>query len=64
MQNATIYSYYGEMEKRLIMKKQFLVVAISSQALFNLDESNKIYEQQGKEAYCYYQIDNENVPLQ
>lgn len=40
-----------------------LVVAISSRALFDLDESHRIYEQEGTEAYCRYQIENEDVPL-
>lgn len=40
-------------------KKQKLVVAISSRALFNLDESHKIFETKGKEAFCRYQIDRE-----
>jgi len=37
-----------------------LVIAISSRALFDLDESNKIYESQGIAAYAQYQIENEN----
>ncbi len=37
-----------------------LVVAISSRALFDLDESNLIYDQQGIEAYLKYQIANED----
>lgn len=41
-----------------------LVVAISSRALFDLDESHQIYEQEGTEAYCQYQIAHEDVPLQ
>lgn len=40
-----------------------LVVAISSRALFNLDQSHKIYEEQGIEAYCQYQIDHEDEIL-
>ena len=40
-----------------------LVVAISSRALFDLDESHRIYEEQGTQAYCDYQIENEDVPL-
>ena len=40
-----------------------LVVAISSRALFDLDASHRIYEQEGTEAYCQYQIANEDVPL-
>ena len=40
-----------------------LVVAISSRALFNLDESHAVFERDGVEAYCAYQIENENTPL-
>jgi len=46
------------------MDKKPLVVAISSRALFDLDESHHIYEEQGTEAYCKYQIENEDVPLE
>lgn len=37
-----------------------LVVGISSRALFNLEEENKIYETQGLQAYSQYQIAHEN----
>ncbi len=37
-----------------------LVVAISSRALFNLDESHAVFESQGLEAYAEYQISREN----
>lgn len=40
-----------------------LIVAISSRALFDLTESHQIFEEQGIEAYCKYQIENEDVPL-
>ncbi len=40
-----------------------LVVAVSSRALFDLDESHAIFEQQGVEAYCRHQVENEEVPL-
>lgn len=46
------------------METNPLVVAISSRALFDLDESHRIYEEQGTEAYCKYQIENEDVPLE
>lgn len=45
------------------MSKQKLVVAISSRALFNLDESHAIFETQGKEAFCQYQIEHEDEIL-
>lgn len=41
-----------------------LVVAISSRALFDLDESNQVYESEGIDSYAAYQIANENTPLE
>ncbi len=41
-----------------------LVVAISSRALFDLDESHAVFEREGVDAYCAYQIAHENTPLQ
>lgn len=41
-----------------------LVVAISSRALFNLDESHRVYESEGLNAYQKYQIDHENEILE
>lgn len=41
-----------------------LVVAISSRALFDLDESHKVYVTEGLEAYARYQIEREDEPLQ
>jgi len=46
------------------MQDDKLVVAVSSRALFNLDESHAIFETQGMEAYCRYQIEHENEILQ
>ncbi len=43
---------------------QKLVVAISSRALFDMDESHQVYEQNGLHAYSRYQIDHENDVLQ
>lgn len=42
---------------------QKLVVAISSRALFDLTESHMVYENEGVDAYCNYQIANEDTPL-
>ena len=39
------------------------MVAISSRALFDLDESHAIFEQQGKEAYCRHQVEHEDEVL-
>lgn len=41
-----------------------LIVAISSRALFDLDESNFVYETEGLDAYAAYQIAHENEILQ
>ncbi len=41
-----------------------LVVAISSRALFNLDASHAVYENEGLEAYSQYQIEREDEPLE
>jgi 5'-nucleotidase len=43
--------------------KRKLVVAISSRALFDLDESHKIYKEKGVEAYAKHQQENEGVVL-
>jgi len=40
-----------------------LTVGISSMALFDLVESNKVFETEGKEAYCSYQIKHEDEVL-
>lgn len=41
-----------------------LVVAISSRALFDLDESHRVFEEQGTDSYCKYQIEQEDVILE
>lgn len=41
-----------------------LTVAISSRALFNLDESHAVFENDGVDAYCRYQVEREDVPLE
>ncbi|MCX7088727.1 MAG: 5'-nucleotidase [Methylococcales bacterium] len=41
-----------------------LVVAISSRALFDLDESHRIFETEGREAFCRYQIEQEDKLLE
>ena len=38
-----------------------LVIAISSRALFNLEDENKIFEEKGLDEYYKYQIENEDV---
>ena len=40
-----------------------LVIAISSRALFNLDDSHRVFETEGLERYQQYQIDHEDEIL-
>ena len=40
-----------------------LTVGISSRALFDLEASNRVYDEQGLEAYRRYQIEHEEIPL-
>lgn len=44
--------------------KDKLVVAISSRALFELEDENKIFEEKGLDEYYKYQMENENTPLE
>ena len=47
------------------MRRQHsLTVAISSRALFDLDDSNRVFEDQGLEAYRKYQIEREDEVLE
>jgi len=41
----------------------YLVIGVSSRALFDLSRENEIYEKQGLEAYCHYQLEHENDVL-
>ncbi len=43
--------------------KDKLVVGVSSRALFDLEEENKIFVEKGLDEYYKYQLDNENKPL-
>lgn len=45
------------------MSAEPLVVAISSRALFDLDEENRIFERDGQDAYTAYQVANEQEVL-
>ena len=42
---------------------QKLVIAISSRALFDLDDAHRIFEQEGLDAYSDYQIEKEDETL-
>ncbi|MFV0422375.1 5'-nucleotidase [Oleidesulfovibrio sp.] len=43
--------------------KDRLVVGLASSALFDLDESDAVFRQQGETAYRQYQRDKQNIPL-
>ena len=43
--------------------KKKLVIAISSRALFDLENENKMFEKKGLKKYYKYQIKNENKLL-
>ena len=45
-------------------RKAPLIVALSSRTLFDLDESNHVFEEEGVEAYRQYQIAREDEPLE
>ena len=51
------------MSKLNEMSDEFLTIAISSRALFDLGESNHIFEQEGLESYRRFQIDRERETL-
>lgn len=51
------------MANRPMSNKQHLVVAISSRALFDLEDSHKIYEEEGVDAYSAFQLAHENEVL-
>jgi 5'-nucleotidase len=50
-------------QKNVTSSIEKLVVAVSSRALFDLDESHTIFEKDGEEAYCRYQVEHEDIPL-
>ncbi len=52
------------MADKLKNSEKKLVIAISSRALFDLDESHQIYKQYGVKAYAKHQQQNETVILQ
>lgn len=44
--------------------EQQIVVAVSSRALFNLEDEHRIFEEQGVEAYRAWQVQHANEPLE
>ena len=51
----------GGAPEKIINEK--LVIAISSSALFDLEEGDRVFAEEGVEAYSQYQIDQEDVVL-
>lgn len=43
---------------------QYLVIGVSSRALFNLEEENMIYEEKRLKEYSKYQLEHENDILE
>ena len=41
----------------------YLVIGVSSRALFDLSRENEIFENEGLEAYCRHQLEHENDVL-
>ncbi|QFT54715.1 5'-nucleotidase [Microbulbifer sp. THAF38] len=48
----------------MAMRPDKLVIAISSRALFDLNDSHKVFEEQGLQAFSRYQVERENDVLQ
>jgi 5'-nucleotidase len=46
------------------MQNNKLVIGIASRALFDLSASHAVFEQEGVEAYCRYQMEHEDDPLE
>ena len=47
----------------MLLFVNMLVIGITSRALFDLDESHAVYEDNGLEAYKDFQVANEHIPL-
>ena len=43
---------------------QSLVIGVSSRALFDLEEANRVYETEGVDAYARYQLEHADELLQ
>lgn len=46
------------------MEDNTLVIGIASRALFDLSASHEVFEKEGVEAYCRYQVEHEDAPLE
>lgn len=57
---SLLYYTYEKRDFMAVSLKDCLVIGISSRALFDLSEENRIYEEQGLHAYSEYQINHEN----
>jgi len=58
-----VYAIAMVNNKVVNLHPQPLIVAISSRALFDLDESHQVFKLEGLEAYAKYQLKRENDPL-
>ncbi len=47
----------------MVKLDNYLVVGVSSRALFDMSEENKVFEQKGLSEYCTLMRERENVPL-
>ena len=64
MANSNIHEFRPNTIRSREINSGALVVAISSRALFDLEESHKVFESEGLEAYAKYQMERENEILQ
>jgi 5'-nucleotidase len=48
----------------LVDFSEILVIGVSSRALFNLEEENEVFQNEGIEAFRKFQFDNEDKALE
>lgn len=51
------------MTTSLNAQNEKLVIAVSSRALFDLEEEHRLFEREGFAAYRTYQVEHQDVPL-
>ncbi len=56
---ATLYSVIGD-KLMPVNLENYLVIGISSRALFDLEKENKIFEEEGLESYIKFQIEHQD----
>jgi len=62
--NAIQNDMFQEKRSTVYDLKDKLVIALSSRALFDLEKENRIFDEEGPEAYYDYQLKNEETPLE